>query len=136
MCCFPSMPFLSAVMQIAGGNRRLHLWSVSLGTILILVRSRSPMHFLAFGHRLLAFLNVRYFFMVVKTEVHFSAPTQGALDVNRRTRCIKSFLKIFETMPTKTLKGETFKNIQERYSSNLRKILHMIILNAEQKSAP
>ena len=29
--CFLSMPFLIAVMQIAGGNRRLHLWCVSLG---------------------------------------------------------------------------------------------------------
>ena len=34
--CFPSVPFLIAVMRIAGGNRRLHLWCVHLARFSLL----------------------------------------------------------------------------------------------------
>ena len=41
--CFLSMPFLIPARQTASGNRRLHLWCVSLGTTLTFARLTSPM---------------------------------------------------------------------------------------------
>lgn len=77
--CFPSMPFLlAAVMQISGGDRSFHLWSVSLGTILIFACSASPMHFwqLVIVCWNLWMSDTSYW--PLKTEVHVRVPTQGA----------------------------------------------------------